>query len=772
MNTGFDSFLGNFQQAVRLHDSGRLAEAERLYQAALTADNRHFECTHRLAIVHMQQGRFADAERMLRRAVKIDKRSAEVHQLLGSALSALDRHEEAVRSYQKAIGLRRSFPEAYNNLGYALEVLGRIEEAAAKYEKAISLKPDYPEAHNNLGNALHLLGESEKAIAHYRKALELKPDYAEAYCNLGSALRAAERFHEAIDCFAKAVAVRPGYYEAYNSLGNTLGDLRRGEEAVAQFRKAIEIRPDLPLAHINLGKALVSLDRADDAIMAYSALLAAQPDNAEALVARANVLAKQHRESEALADFEAARSADPANDFAFDGLARLALNTCDWVKAAPLWREVPAHVAQGRYFDPFSFLGFSDDAALQLACAKQYFRHRVPTPVAGKPLKKAIWRNPKIKIAYVAGSFHRHPTSYQTAELLEIHDRQQFEIIGISLGPDDKSEIRGRIVRAFDQFHDVRTQTDREVARLLSELQVDIAVDRAGYTINCRPGIFAVRAAPIQVNYLGFPGTLGANCYDYVLADATVLPFDRQPYFAEQIVHLPHCYQVNDSKKPVASETPTRAEAGLPDQGLVFCCFNNSYKITPPLFDIWMKLLQQVEGSVLWLLRDREITEINLRQEAQARGVDPARLIFAPRASLDAHLARHRLADLFLDTLPYNAHSTATDALWMGVPVVTCLGRSFAGRAAASQLRAIGAPELVTESLEDYGKLALHLASNEPARIELSAKIRRNRLSHPLFDTDIYRRNLESAYVSMWDRWQRGERPASFAVASECSKAP
>jgi protein O-GlcNAc transferase len=767
MNTAFGSFHQNFQQAVRLHDSGRLAEAERFYQTALTADNRHFECLHRLGILHFQQGRLADAEQTLRRAAKVDKRSAEVHQLLGSALSGLDRHEEAVRSYEKAIGLRRIFPEAYNNLGHALQALGRIEEAAGRYEKAISLRPDYPEARNNLGNALNLLGEHENAIAQYRKALELRPDYAEASCNLGTALRAAERFDEAIDCFAKAAAARPNYYDAFVGLGNVLSELGRGEEALSQYRKAIAIRPDLPQAHINLGNALVALDRGDDAIIAYSALLAARPDNAEALVARANVLTKQHREGEALADFEAARSADPDDDLAFEGLARLALITCDWVKAAPLWREVPAHVSQGRYFDPFSFLGFSDDAALQLACAKQYVRHRVPAAPAGKSGTKAIWRNQRIKIAYVAGSYHRHPTAYQTAELLEIHDRSRFEIIGISFGPDDESEIRGRIVRAFDQFHDVRYRTDRDVVRLLSDLQVDIAVDRGGFTINCRPGIFAARPAPVQVNYLGYPGTLGASFYDYVLADATVLPFAQQPYYTERIVHLPNCYQVSDTKKPVAAETPTRSEAGLPDQGFVFCCFNNNYKITPPVFDVWMRLLNQIEGSVLWLLSDREIAEGNLRREAQARGVDPGRLIFAQRVSLDAHLARHRLADLFLDTLPYNAHSTATDALWMGVPVVTCLGRSFAGRAAASQLRAIGTPDLVTDSLEAYEKLALHLASDPQARAEFRAKIERNRLRYPLFDTDRYRRNLETAYISMWDRWQRGEQPVSFAVVSE-----
>jgi predicted O-linked N-acetylglucosamine transferase (SPINDLY family) len=298
----------------------------------------------------------------------------------------------------------------------------------------------------------------------------------------------------------------------------------------------------------------------------------------------------------------------------------------------------------------------------------------------------------------------------------------------------------------------------------LNELRVDIVVDRSGYTTGARPGIFAARPAPIQVNYLGYPGTLGAKCFDYVVADATILPFDRQPFYAEKIVHLSDTYQANDSKRPRAARTPTRSEAGLPEQGFVFCCFNNTYKITPPVFDVWMRLLRQVEGSVLWLFCDRGAAEPNLCREAAARGIDPARLIFARRIDLADHLARHSLADLFLDTLIYNAHTTAADALWMGVPVVTCLGESFAGRVAASLLKAIGMGELVTASMDDYETLALRIA-REPAFLkQLQERLHRNRTSHPLFDTDRYRRNLESAYLRMWQTWQEGRAPESFAV--------
>ena len=340
----------------------------------------------------------------------------------------------------------------------------------------------------------------------------------------------------------------------------------------------------------------------------------------------------------------------------------------------------------------------------------------------------AIWRNEKIKVAYLSSDFRLHPLSFLMAELFELHDRSQFEVIGVSFGPDDRSDMRSRLVAAFDQFIDVRTKSDQEVARLLNDLRIDIAVDLNGHTQGARSGILAFRPAPIQVSYLGFPGTTGADFIDYIIADAIVLPFDEQPYYTENIVHLPDCYQVNDRKRTIASRTPTREELGLPAQGFVFCCFNNNWKITPAVFDVWMRLLKAVEGSVLWLFRDNRDAETNLRKEAAARGIDPTRLVFADRLPLDDHLARHRLADLFLDTLPYNAHTTASDALWAGLPVLTCRGKTFAGRVAASLLTAVGLPELLTDSLEEYEALALRLATDPLLRSGLRERLRKNRL--------------------------------------------
>jgi predicted O-linked N-acetylglucosamine transferase (SPINDLY family) len=360
-------------------------------------------------------------------------------------------------------------------------------------------------------------------------------------------------------------------------------------------------------------------------------------------------------------------------------------------------------------------------------------------------------------VAYLSADFHDHATAYLMAEFFERHDSTRFETIAISFGPDRQDGMRQRLRQAFGQFIDVRGHSDAEVAQLLRSLEVDIAVDLKGYTQDCRTGILARRCAPVQVNYLGFPGTMGAPYIDYIVGDATVTPPGCERFYTEHIVRLPHSYQVNDRQRAIAAQTPTRQQQGLPDEGFVFACFNNNYKITPEVFGIWMRLLAQVQGSVLWLLADNDAAPAHLRSEAAARGIDSRRLVFAPRAPLPEHLARHRLADLFLDTLPYNAHTTASDALWAGLPVLTCLGASFAGRVAASLLRAAGLPELVATSLADYEALAFALATTPGRLAALRARLERSRLECPLFDTAAFVRSMERAYEEMVRRARAGE---------------
>src|SRR6185369_7371278 len=444
--------------------------------------------------------------------------------------------------------------------------------------------------------------------------------------------------------------------------------------------------------------------------------------------------------------------------------ADCAIKLCDWDKRALFGSDLNEHVrGKKSIVSPFLLLGYRDDPKLQLQCAKNYIDYIVPAPP--QPIWNGqTWRNDKLRVAYVSGDFNSHPVAFLAAELFEKHDRSKFEFIGISFGMDDGSEMRRRLVAAFDRFYDVRSISDSTVAKLLGELQADIAIDLTGYTQNERPAIFAHRPAPIQVNYLGYPGTMGAPFIDYVIADKIVAPFELQPHFSEKIVHLPDCYQANDTKRKIAARAPTRQEAGLPDQAFVFCCFNNSWKITPEVFDVWMRLLHQVEDSVLWLLSDKGGAGRNLRAQAQRHGIDPSRIVFASQMPPDEHLARHALADLFLDTLPYNAHTTASDALWTGLPLVTCIGVAVAGRVAASILHAASVPELITANLAEYEGLALKLAK-DPARLAaMRAKLVRNRDTCALFNTDRFARHIEAAFVTMWETWQRGEKPKSFSV--------
>jgi predicted O-linked N-acetylglucosamine transferase (SPINDLY family) len=410
------------------------------------------------------------------------------------------------------------------------------------------------------------------------------------------------------------------------------------------------------------------------------------------------------------------------------------------------------------------FLNMADSAAARLQCAVTFNRDKYPA--ASEPLWRGErYAHDRIRVAYLSADFRQHPMAYSMAGVFDAHDRSRFKTIAISFGPDSQDPVRRRLETAFDCFRDVRTMVDRDIARLLRELEVDIAVDLMGYTNNSRPGVLAFRPAPVQVNYIGFAGTLGAEYIDYLIADRFVVPEVAQASYAEQVVYLPDTYWPTDDRVEVGEPGLGRAESGLPEDGFVFCCFNQNYKIAPPVFEVWMNLLRQVDGSVLWLVRDNADAERNLRQQAEDRGIVPQRLVFAPRVSIEEYLARFRLADLFLDTLPFNAHTTAADALWAGLPLVTCPGSSFAARVAGSLLTAVGLPELITTSLPEYEALALSLA-REPERLTgIRAKLVRNRGTFPLFDTNRFTRHIESAYRTMWERYQQGEPPAGFAVA-------
>jgi predicted O-linked N-acetylglucosamine transferase (SPINDLY family) len=683
-----------------------------------------------LALSLMQQSRHDEAVTVLASALARAPRSAGTHLNFGNALTNLRRFEEAIACFEKAMELQPDLSQAHNNLGYAFKALGRFDEAIASYEQALRIAPDDFEVHNNLGTVLGASGRLDEAVASFQRALSLRPDYAEAHGGLGKIYRAQRRLDEAIASLQKAVSIQPEFIDALVHLGAACQEQGRLDEAVAHFHRVILLNPELAEAHHNLGVSLQGLSRHDEAI----------------------------------ACFQKALAIEPGHKYTLGALLWSELAICRWEGLDSRIEALASDVGEKRSStEPFMLVAVSQDPGEQRLCAERFFEDRV------RGGQSRLWteeryEHPRIRVAYLSGDFREHAVAYCIAELLELHDRSKFEIIGASLGVDDGGETRSRIARSFDRFLDVRDKGDFEAAKLMRDLEVDIVVDLMGYTRHSRPGILAHRPAPIQVGYLGYPGTLGAQVNDYVLGDKFVIPQEHQAFYSEKIVHLPGSYQANDSRRKVAERTPTRAEVGLPEKAFVFCCFNNSYKILPTMFDVWMSLLRDVPGSVLWILEDNALAGRNLRKEARDRGVDPARLVLAPRVGVAEYRARCRLADLFLDTLPYNGHGTTGDMLWAGLPVLTCAGSAFAGRVAGSLLHAVGLPELVTASLEEYQALALNLARGDRLLGELRAKLERNRASAPLFDTDRFRRHIESAYTTMWEIWQRGDEPRAFAV--------
>jgi len=621
---------------------------------------------------------------------------------------------------------------------------GNLLEAARLYGEVIAASP-IPEVRVNLGNVLAQMGRRDEALAQYDQSLRQRAGFFEALFNRGNLYLESDHAVEALADYEAAIAVRADVPGLWNNRGTVLRRLRKFEDALFSYERALALAPRHINALTNRAIALFDLRRLDLALAASEAALAVQGDFAEALYVRGNILRDLNRLAEAQASFEQALQKAPQHALALNGLAQTNAVLCDWSKTAALMPRLKSDVQAGRaLIQPFVLMGYSEDPALLRCCAENSIQRVAP---AQPPLsERKAYAHARIRLPYLSADFHQHPTVQLLAELFERHDRARFEVTAFAFGPDDGSAMRRRLVRAFDHFEDVRSLSDLEVAQMIRAREIDIAVDLNGHTHEARPGIFSHRPAPVQVNYLVYPGTTGATYMDHVLADRVVLPQDQQPFFSEKIVHLPDCYQVNDTTR-IVPPAPSRTEAGLPETGFVFCCFNNSWKITAPVFNIWMRLLQRVPDSLLWLL-DSAATE-NLRAHAEARGVDANRLVFAPKLPPDQHLARHQLADLFLDTLPYNAHTTCSDALWAGVPVVTCYGNAFQGRVASSLLKAIDMPELVTTRPQDYETLALDLAT-DPALLNATRdKLQRNRLTTPLFDSERFCKNIEAVYAAL-----------------------
>jgi len=750
------------ETAMRRHQRGELAAAEGLYRQVLGWNPYQLDALQLLGVVEFQRGRPAEAASLLQRAVALAPAEAGLHCNLGLALEALGRSAEALASLDRALTLRPDFAEAHNNRGNVLRSLGRLAEAEAAYRRALDLRPEFPEALCNLGRQHLERDEPAAALELLEQCLRLQPGDTEAQLRAGVAQLALQRPAAALERLAAVCRQRPGDPEALFFRGNAQLALGAREAAEASYRQALALRSHFPEAHYNLGNVLGELGRPEAAAAAYQAALALRPDDVAARYNLGGILQELGRHGAAAAAFDRVLALAPAHRYARGKQLHSRKFCCDWAGHDPQVAAVVAAVAAGKSADvPFSFLALADDPGLQRQCAARYTGERYPG--------QGAWDGPayghqRLRIAYLSADLRDHPVSYLLAGVFEAHDRRRVETFGVSLRASDGSAMGRRVAAAFEHFIDASALDDAQVATRLRELEVDVAIDLTGYTDNNRSGILARRPAPVQVNYLGYPGTLGADYMDYILADPYLIPEAEFPHYQEAVVWLPDCFQGNDSGRRMAETPCRRLDWGLPEDGFVFCAFNNVYKFNPGLFDVWMRLLRAVPGSVLWIAADAGPVVDHLRAEAAHRGVEGQRLVFSPRVPYDEHLARLPLADLFLDTLPFNAGTTASDALWAGLPVLTCSGRSYAARMAGSLLTALDLPELITTRLEDYEAQALVLAT-APARLAgLRARLARQRTESAVFDSRRFCRHLESACAAMAARSRRGQAPAPLIV--------
>ncbi len=718
------------EQARALHRRGHLQEARALFARILRAQPRSVEVLGALATIAGQLQEFERSLALFDRALKLDARNAAIHCNRGLALHELQRWEAALASYDRAIALKPDYAVAYYNRGNTLKQLGRAEAALSSYELAITHHPGFAQALYNRGTVLQALENWDAALSSYERAIALQADFADAYYNRGVVFQAIGNWSAALDSYDKAIAHKPQLAAAYSNRGVLLGLVNRPSAALDSFNQAIGISPDLAGAHFNRGHVLGQLKQWSASLASFDRALALGSDGVGLYGSRRHVK----------------------------------MQLCDWHDYDVEKRELEERLSRREPASPpFHTLVMSGSAALQRLAAESWIRKQHP-PIDTQALAKYPRRD-KIRIGYFSADFHGHATLYLMVRLFELHDLSSFETHAFSFGPDSEDALRTRVQSACTRFYDVRQHSAVDIAALARAVNIDIAVDLKGLTQSGRPDIFAHRAAPIQVSYLGYPGTLGADYMDYLIADRTLVPESLERHYCEKLIFMPNSYQVNDATRLIADTACSREELGLPPTGFVFCSFNNPFKITPDIFDLWMRILKRVDGSTLWLFDDTSIAADNLRREASHRGVDSARLVFAPFMPLPLHLGRHRAADLFLDTWPCNAHTTASDALWAGLPVLTCTGESFASRVAASLLNALDMPELITSSFDEYEELAVELATHPQHLSRLQEKLHHQRLTSPLFDTQMFTKHLESAYRAIYERHQADLPPANIEVS-------
>ncbi|MGE0084932.1 MAG: tetratricopeptide repeat protein [Desulfococcaceae bacterium] len=728
-----------FHTAMQYHQAGKLAEAEVCYKKILAAAPNHPDALHLLGVIAFQVGKNDIAVNLISKAVQVNPQNPLYYNNLGSALKNLGQTDQALACYQKAVALKPDYADAYLNMGITCKDKGLPDQAIACYQKAIAVRPAYAEAWQNMGAVLAAQGKANEALTCYQKALGIRPEYPEVLNNMGIILKEQHRFEESLSCFHKALALKPAYAEAHNNMGNVYKEIGKADEAAACYQKSIALKPNDADAHINLGIIFQEKGDTDSAIQCYRKALEKDAEKPEAVSYLSQQLQQicqwqEHRQLTEKLDHFTRLALDkgirPA-ERAFESITRCADSKLN-LEISRAWSQAAAKAVS--------------DVPVNFS-----FAHR-------KEQKK------KIVIGYVSNDFRDHPVAHLIASLFRLHSRDQFEIFCYSYGKDDASSYRHRVQADCDRFTDIRGLSHMDAAKQIYNDQADILIDLMGHTAGTRLEIFAQRPAPVQVTWLGYPGTTGADFFDYIVTDRIVTPESDLLYYTENPVYMPHCYQIDDNTQPISEKQWTKKELELPEDDFVFCSFNQNYKIEPVIFNTWMNILKKVPNSILWLLESKKSARENLLREAEKRGVQSQRLVFGKRLPKAEHLKRISYADLALDTRIVNGHTTTSDALWAGVPVITILGNHFASRVSASILTAIGLPELITPNIAQYEDLAVRLASDRNELKKIRQKLAANLVKEPLFDTPRFVRNLEWAYMKMWEIFKSGQKPCRIDV--------
>jgi protein O-GlcNAc transferase len=794
---------------------GRWRDAAADFRRVLAVFPQHYPALIDVGIAQAFSGDYQDSMRALRLAQAIDSRPAELHFGLGMCALGTGDLAAAEQGFRAAVQRNPQLIDAHNNLGVVYDRLGRLQEAIACFRQAAQLAPAYARAQQNLGDALLRTGDANGASAAYRQVTELAPADAVGFSGLGAALLMAGDYSAAVTALKHSTQLDTQGFDAFANLGEALRNLSDIDGAGHAFEQSLLINPDAAEAHLGLGRVRLAQGReveartsllaaarlmrqnggaistiarllgdsgaAAEAMSLVEQSLPEQPASADLHEAQGDLLARAGRWSEAADAYERAVAFDPARPetllslgSTFESLGRIndamdrvqrslmlrpqsadaystllscAVRVCDWELAADSLvrlRSLPEGIEA---VHPFVMLALELEPAEQAAVLRRCGRMLARQPA---PLPQRHPVHERLRVAYLSPDIREHPVAHALAGVIEHHDRQRFDIVGVSLAAADQSDIGRRLRSGFEQFVDASASSVGEIANLLREREIDIAIDLAGHTAGARTAIFASHPATVQINYLGFPGSSGADFIDFIIADESVIATADEPFYSERVLRLPHCYLPFDASSP-HPPAPSRAQAGLPEQGFVFCAFGSGYKISQRIFDLWMSLLVDLPDSVLWLRQMPDETRGRLSARAAACGVQAERLIFAPHVDdRTGHLARLGCADVFLDTLPYNAHTTALEVLWTGVPVISCEGRSFAGKVGASALRAAGLNELASNSLEQYRELALTLARSPERLKALRARLQQERTTSPAFDTARYTRDLEAVLTQAW----------------------